>query len=144
MLWTIGSLQLLKIIFSPDVNSISETGEFYCSIWHTISIKQTCISFLLPLITSFFSWLKKKNVFLLYLKWITNKDLTAHGTLLSIMWQPEWEGSLRENRYTYNWVPLLFTWNYHIVGQLYSNTQQKVFKNKTNLSNFLKKKKKSV
>ena len=46
--------------------------------------------------------IKKKNVFLLYLKWITNKDLTAHGTLLSIMWQPEWEGSLRENRYIYS------------------------------------------
>ena len=35
---------------------------------------------------------------LLYLKWITNMDLcTAHGTLLNVMWQPEWEGSLGEN-----------------------------------------------
>ena len=42
---------------------------------------------------------------LLYLKWITNKDLLrAHGTLLSVMWQPEWEGSLGENGdvYTYD------------------------------------------
>ena len=30
---------------------------------------------------------------LLYLKWITNKDLPlAQGTLLSVMWQPGWEG----------------------------------------------------
>ena len=33
---------------------------------------------------------------LLYLKWITNKVLLyiAHGTLLSVMWQPGWEGNL--------------------------------------------------
>ena len=37
---------------------------------------------------------------LLYLKWIANKDLLiAHGTLLNIMWQPGWEGSLGENGY---------------------------------------------
>ena len=30
---------------------------------------------------------------LLYLKWITNKD--------NVMSQPGWEGSLRENGYTY-------------------------------------------
>ena len=30
---------------------------------------------------------------LLSLKWITNKDL-AQGTLLSIMWPPEWEGRM--------------------------------------------------
>ena len=36
---------------------------------------------------------------LLYLKWITNKDLLniVHGTLISVMWQPGWEGSLEEN-----------------------------------------------
>ena len=33
---------------------------------------------------------------LLCLKWITNKDL---GTLLNVMWQPGWEGSLGENGY---------------------------------------------
>ena len=39
------------------------------------------------------------------------------------MRQPGWEGSLREKgyMYMYGWVPLLFTWNYHIVNQLYSN-----------------------
>ena len=66
---------------------------------------------------------------LLYLKWITNKDL--HGALLNVMWQPEWEGSLGENGYmdVYDQVLLLFTWNYHnIVNQLYSNTKYKVFK----------------
>ena len=46
---------------------------------------------------------------LLYLKWITNKDL--HGALLNVMWQPEWEGSLGENgyMYVYDQVLLLFT-----------------------------------
>ena len=40
---------------------------------------------------------------LLYLKWITNKVLLyiAHGTLLSVMWQPGWEGNLEENGYMY-------------------------------------------
>ena len=35
-------------------------------------------------------------------KWITNKVLlysTAQGTLLNVMWQPEWEGSLGEDGY---------------------------------------------
>ena len=38
---------------------------------------------------------------LLHLKWITNKILLyiAQVTLLNIMWQAEWEGSLGENRY---------------------------------------------
>ena len=36
---------------------------------------------------------------LLYIKWITNRVLlyTAQGTLLSVTWQPGWEGSLGEN-----------------------------------------------
>ena len=39
---------------------------------------------------------------LLYLKWITNKDYCiAQGTLLNVMWQPGWEGSLGENGYMY-------------------------------------------
>ena len=39
---------------------------------------------------------------LLYLKWIINKDLLlAHGTLLNVMWQPRWKGSLGENAYMY-------------------------------------------
>ena len=39
---------------------------------------------------------------LLYLKWITNKDiLWTQGTLLNVMWQPGWEGSLGENGYMY-------------------------------------------
>ena len=37
---------------------------------------------------------------LLYLKWITNRTYcTAQGTLLNVMWQAGWEGSLRENGY---------------------------------------------
>ena len=40
---------------------------------------------------------------LLYLKWITNKDLwyIAQGTLLNVKWQPGWEWSLGENGYMY-------------------------------------------
>ena len=36
---------------------------------------------------------------------------TAHGTQLSVIWQPGWEGSLGANGhlYMYGWVPLLFT-----------------------------------
>ena len=38
---------------------------------------------------------------LLYLKWITKKDLycTAQGTLLSVKWQPGWEGTLGKKGY---------------------------------------------
>ena len=38
---------------------------------------------------------------LLYLKWITNKNplYIAHGTLLNVMWQLGWEGSLGESGY---------------------------------------------
>ena len=40
---------------------------------------------------------------LLYLKWITNKGVLyiALGTLLNVMWQLGWEGSLEENGYIY-------------------------------------------
>ena len=39
---------------------------------------------------------------LLYLKWITNKDLLySTKTPFNVMWQPGWEGSLRENGYMY-------------------------------------------
>ena len=30
---------------------------------------------------------------LLYLKWITNKDCMAQGTLLNAIWQPGWQES---------------------------------------------------
>ena len=39
---------------------------------------------------------------LLYLRWITNKDLLyTQGTLLSVMWQPGWERGLGENEHMY-------------------------------------------
>ena len=41
------------------------------------------------------------------------------------------EASLGENgyMYVYDWVPVLFTWNWHnIVNQLYPQTKEKVFK----------------
>ena len=59
------------------------------------------------------------NVYTLrYLKRVTNKDpLYGTGTLLKVMRQLGWEGSLGENGYMcmYDWVPSLFTWNYHNV-----------------------------
>ena len=50
----------------------------------------------------------------------------SKGTLLSVMWQPGWEGSLGEDGYMYMYglVPSMLTWSYHnIVNQLYSNTK---------------------
>ena len=42
---------------------------------------------------------------LLYLKRVTNKDvLYSTGTLLSIISQSRWEGSLRDNGYRYMYV----------------------------------------
>ena len=39
---------------------------------------------------------------LLYLKWITNKDLLySTWNLLNVMWQSGWEGSLEHNGYMY-------------------------------------------
>ena len=39
---------------------------------------------------------------LLYLKLVNNKTYCiAQGTLLNVMWQLGWEGSLRENGYMY-------------------------------------------
>ena len=53
---------------------------------------------------------------------------TAQGTLLSVLWQPGWEGSLGENgcMCMCGWVPSLPTWNYHnIVNHLYSSIKWK-------------------
>ena len=47
---------------------------------------------------------------LLYLKWITNKDLLCSmGTLLKVVHQPGWEGRLGENgsMWLHGWVALL-------------------------------------
>ena len=52
---------------------------------------------------------------LLYLKWITSKDLRiAQGTLLSVAWRHGWKGVSGKNgyMYTYDFDPLLSTWNY--------------------------------
>ena len=48
----------------------------------------------------------------------------AQGTLLNVIWQPGWEGSLGENGYVYlyGWVALLCTWNYIITALLTSHT----------------------
>ena len=58
---------------------------------------------------------------------------TAQGILLNVMWQPGWEGSLGESGYMYmcGWIPLLSTWNNHIiVTQLYTLIQNKKLKEK--------------
>ena len=65
---------------------------------------------------------------ILYLKWITNKDLLC-STGNSAQWYVAgWTWSLGENgcMYMYGWVPSLFTWNDHsIVNRLYSRTKWK-------------------
>ena len=39
---------------------------------------------------------------LLYLKWITNKDLLdSTGNSANVRWQPGWEGSLGQNGYMF-------------------------------------------
>ena len=67
---------------------------------------------------------------LLYLKWITNKDL-LHRTLLNFMWQPGWEGSLEENGYMYMCMTesLHCSFEIHkIVNQLYLQYKMKTLK----------------
>ena len=62
---------------------------------------------------------------------LRSKKGARQGTLLSVLCQPGWEGSLGKNGYVdrYGWVPLLSTWNSHsIVHQLYSNIKLKVLK----------------
>ena len=41
--------------------------------------------------------------------------LSFPPTLLNVLWQPGWERGWGENGsvYIYDWVPSLFTWNYH-------------------------------
>ena len=53
---------------------------------------------------------------LLYLKWITNKDLLYRlWSSAQCYAKPGWEGSLGKNGYTYmhGWILLLFTWHCH-------------------------------
>ena len=59
---------------------------------------------------------------LLYLKWITNEDLLYSTWNSAQCYVAVWMvGGLGKNgyKYMYDWVPLLFTWNYHnIVNRL--------------------------
>jgi len=66
-------------------------------------------------------------------KWGGTIHCIASGTLLSVMWQPGWEGSLGENgyMYMYAWVPLVFAWNYHNIVN--TPIQSKKFKNKVKI-----------
>ena len=60
---------------------------------------------------------------LIYLKWVTNKDLEySSGNPAQCMWLPGWEGSLGENGYMYmnGWVPSLFPWNYQNIVNGYT------------------------
>ena len=65
---------------------------------------------------------------LLYLKWIINKDLTC-GTLLSVMWQPGWEGSLGDNGYMHMYDCSLETITTLLIS--YNPIQNKKFKKKS-------------
>ena len=69
-------------------------------------------------------------VMLLYLKWIINKDLTW-GILLSVMWQPGWEGSLGDNGYMYMYDCSLETITTLLVS--YNPIQNKRLKKKKSL-----------
>ena len=58
--------------------------------------------------------------------WPIRTYCIAHRTLLNVMCQHGWEGSLGENgyMYMYGWVPLLFAWNYcNVVNLLNSYTK---------------------
>ena len=64
---------------------------------------------------------------LLYLKWITNKGLlystwnSAQCYVPACMGRGSWKNGYM---YKYDWIPLLFTWNYHnIVNRPYPNTK---------------------
>ena len=47
------------------------------------------------------------QVHMLYLKWLTNRSYRiAQGTLLNVIWQPGWEGSLGENGYMHMYESL--------------------------------------
>ena len=78
----------------------------------------------------------------LYFRWIkypvyfTRSYSIAHGTLLNIMWRPGWEESLGENgyMYMYGYIPLLSTWNNHIIIWLNSNIKR--LKNKKIIKNY--------
>ena len=70
---------------------------------------------------------------LLYLKWITNKDLLyCTGNLLNVMWQPGWEGGLGgEWIHVYVWlVPSLSTWTMTTLSIGYTPIQNKKLKKK--------------
>ena len=58
-------------------------------------------------------------------------NTVAHGTLLDVVWQPGWEGSLTENGYMcmYGWVPCCSseTITTLFVHWLYFNTKEKVY-----------------
>ena len=74
---------------------------------------------------------------LLYLKWITNKDLLyCTGNLLNVMWQPGWEGGLGgEWIHVYVWlVPSLSTWTMTTLSIGYTPIQNKKLKKKKTLS----------
>ena len=60
---------------------------------------------------------------LLYLKWITNKDLMCPIENSAQCDVAAWKGGeFGENEYMYTQVPLLSAWNYHnIVNQLHFN-----------------------
>ena len=64
---------------------------------------------------------------LLYSKWITNSGLlysTWNSTQGYVaVWMGEFLGK-NQYMYTYDWIPSVFTWNYHnVVNWLYPNTK---------------------
>ena len=68
---------------------------YRCRIWYTWNAKVLII------------W--DGHIHTVLFKCITNKDLTAHGTMFNVMWQSGWEGSLGKQGYVYGRVPSFFT-----------------------------------
>lgn len=65
---------------------------------------------------------------LLYLRWLTNKDLLYSRGNSAQCYMAAWiGGGLRESgyMYMYGWVHLMSTWNYHRIG--YSSIENKKF-----------------
>ena len=93
-------------------------------IWTRLSDFHLLILLLAKFLLSCFLYLWKR--------YATNKDRqysTRTYCIAHVMWQPGWEGSLRESgyMYMYGWVPLLFTWNHHnTVNQLQSMGSHRV------------------
>ena len=68
-------------------------------------------------------------------KWVSSSHQVAKVLEFQLQHQSE-----KEQIYVYNWLTLMYSWNYHIINQLYSNIKQKVKKLTKNLNRIKTKK----